>query len=130
MKISNNYTKSKTFSGQVTIFTKNNLLKRAKNFKDKANLITQFKNIESNTLEETKIFCRKNPYGLFYFEANNQSLNGSAQRLTKNCEEKDLVDTFLNITVNSINKLEKDLNYNANKASYKIFPVIELPNIK
>ena len=100
------YPPSTNFSGKITPFTKENLLKRARNPEVTTKLKNKFKEIENSTNENSVIHLSRHSDDLFHFAliAKNDSYS-----VTKGFRIPNLVEEFLGITTESIKKVEKML---------------------
>ena len=104
--IPTNYTHSTSFSGKITPFTKENLLKRAQSPEIATKLKNKSKEIENNTNKNSVIHLARVSDDLFsyYLISKNERYN-----ITKGCTNVNLVKEFLGIATESIKKIEKKL---------------------
>lgn len=100
------YSPSTNFSGRITPFTKENLLKRAQNPEVTTKLKNKFKEIENSTDKNSVIHLFRQSDDLFNFALISRNDRYS---VTKGFKISNLVESFLGITIESIKKIEKFL---------------------
>ena len=104
--IPTNYTHSTSFSGKITPFTKQVLLKRAQNPEITKKLKNKFKEIENNTSKNSVIHLSRIDDGSFAYFLISKNYSYT---VSKKCTNVDLVKEFLEIATESIKKIEKKL---------------------
>ena len=100
------YPPSTNFSGKITPFTKENLLKRAQNPEVTTTLKNKFKEIENGTNRNSVIHLLRQSDDLFHFALIS---NNGRYSVTNGFRIANLVEEFLGITTESIKKVEKIL---------------------